>query len=211
MFAGQADSFAVGVDFQHFDAHDVAHRDHLGRVVDVSIVELRDVNQTILVDAQVDECPELGHVGDAPFQFQVGAEILDGLNRVGEACDLEFAAGIASRLGKFGEDVVNRGNTGGIIDKCVRIKLLKQAGFPDQSLRLAPDLLRHPVDDVVALGMDGRVIQRLRSRANAQETGRLLKRLGPQLGNFTELVASFETSDRIAIADDVVGQLGSDS
>ena len=48
----------------HLDLHAVADLDHLGRILDEAVGQLADVDQAVLVHADVHEGAEGGHVGD---------------------------------------------------------------------------------------------------------------------------------------------------
>ena len=52
---GQGDALAVEVHVQHLDRHDVAGLHHVARVGHVAVGHGRDVDQTVLVDADVDD------------------------------------------------------------------------------------------------------------------------------------------------------------
>ena len=58
-FHGQADAFAGHIHLKHFHLDDVAGLDHLARVVDELVAQLADVDQPVLVHAQIDKGAEL--------------------------------------------------------------------------------------------------------------------------------------------------------
>ncbi len=61
---GKGDSFTLGIDFQHPDHHLLTHLDHRRRIPDIAIGQLTDVDQPVLMDADIDKGPEFGDVGD---------------------------------------------------------------------------------------------------------------------------------------------------
>ena len=60
----QRDALARQIDLEHPDLDDVAGLDDLARILDEAIGELRDVDEAVLVHADVDERAEVGDVGD---------------------------------------------------------------------------------------------------------------------------------------------------
>ena len=65
----QGDPAAAPIDLEHLDPQTIADLDDLGRVLDESNVELGDVHEAVLVDADVDECTEVRDIGDNPIQL----------------------------------------------------------------------------------------------------------------------------------------------
>ena len=59
----------------------IADLDDLGRILHESIVELGDVNEAVLVHADVYEYPEVRHVSDNPFQPHPGFDVANRLRR----------------------------------------------------------------------------------------------------------------------------------
>jgi hypothetical protein len=59
LLAGQGDPASFFVDLQHADLHDLPDGDDFRRVLDEAIVQLRDMNESILVDADVHERSEI--------------------------------------------------------------------------------------------------------------------------------------------------------
>ena len=64
----QADALARGIHLQHFDFHNLAGFHHLAGIFDKLVAHLADVDQTVLVDAQIDKRPKLRHVADGTLQ-----------------------------------------------------------------------------------------------------------------------------------------------
>ena len=54
--------------------------DHVGGVGDASRGHLRDVDEAVLMDADVDEGTEIGDVGDDAGQFHPLDEVVDGID-----------------------------------------------------------------------------------------------------------------------------------
>ena len=65
---GEGDAFARGIDFQHFDFDDVAGFDDVARILYEAVGKGGDVDEAVLVDADIDKCAEVGDVGDDAFE-----------------------------------------------------------------------------------------------------------------------------------------------
>src|SRR3546814_2200342 len=62
LFRSQRDALARDVDLQHLHLDDVAGLDHLARILDVAVGQRGEVDQAVLVHADVDEGAEGGDV-----------------------------------------------------------------------------------------------------------------------------------------------------
>ena len=71
----QGDAPALQVHLQHPDFYPLVHLDHLVRIPDKAIGQLADVDQTVLVDADVDKGAEVDHVQDCARQCHLGFEV----------------------------------------------------------------------------------------------------------------------------------------
>ena len=134
---------------------------HLVGVFDKLVGQLRDVDESILMDPDIDEGPKVGDVGHDARQFHSLAQVVDGVDAVGEAKLLDGLARVAPRLLQFGEDVVERGQSDGGRDVApdVDLPLLLLVGH---ELRHGATLVgRHALHDGVALGVDCRVVERI--------------------------------------------------
>ena len=67
VFIGQGDALARQIDFHdpHFD--NLTRLDHVVRIVDETVSQRRDMNQAVLMHADVDERAEGGDVGHHAF------------------------------------------------------------------------------------------------------------------------------------------------
>ena len=152
------------------------------------------------MDANVDECAELGDVGDDAFEDHFGLH-------VGELTDFFIETGsdnlltrIAARLTQLLQNVLD-GERAGVdlegIDLDQKLRICDQ--LADQCTQRASDLLDHRI----RFRMDSRAIQRILAVADAQETGSLLVRFGPDAGDFVELFARAKASMFVAVRDDI--------
>ena len=64
--------------------HHVARLDHLVRVLHEPVGQLADMDETVLMHADIDEGAEGRDVGHGAFQHHAGFQILDVLDAVGE-------------------------------------------------------------------------------------------------------------------------------
>src|SRR5690606_18121453 len=65
---GQRDALACDIYLQHLHLDDVAGLHHFARILHVAVRQRRDVHQSILVHADVDEGTERGDVADHAFE-----------------------------------------------------------------------------------------------------------------------------------------------
>jgi hypothetical protein len=110
---GESDAFGFKVGTEDLDLDDLAGFDGLGRLLDKTVGELADVDQTVLVDADVHEGSKLGDVGDDALKDHPGlnvGELADGLGEVGGD---ELVPWIATGLTEFFEDVRDGEGPGG--------------------------------------------------------------------------------------------------
>lgn len=95
------------VDFEHADPEAIPRADDLTGIRDKAICELRHVDQAILVDSDIDEGAEVGHVGDHTLEphplLEVG-EFPDILSELGRLKGLSgISAGFLELSGNVSE------------------------------------------------------------------------------------------------------------
>ncbi len=197
---GESDAFGFKVSAEHLDLDDLAGFDGLGRLLDKAVGELADVDQTVLVDADVHEGSKLGDVGDDALKDHAGlnvGELADGLGEVGGD---ELVPWIATGLTEFFEDVRDGEGPGGellCVDLGEELRALDE--FGDGGVEGSGNLL----DDRIRLGMDGGAVEGVLAVSDAQEAGGLLEGFGADTGNLVELGAGAELSVLVAVSDDV--------
>ena len=86
----------------------VARADHVARVFNEAVAEPRDVNEPVLMHADVDERAEVSHVGDNTRTSHSGLEILDLVNVLAVGEGRELVARIAPGFGELCDDVRER-------------------------------------------------------------------------------------------------------
>src|SRR5262249_11358483 len=96
------------IDLQDRDLDPLLHTDDLAGVSDKAVGQLTDVDEAVLVHANVDEGAEGGDVRDDARQPHAGPEVLERADALLELERLEALAGIAARPGQLGQDVFER-------------------------------------------------------------------------------------------------------
>ncbi len=197
---GESDAFGFKVGAEDLDLDDLAGLDGLGRLLDKAVRELADVDQTVLVDADVHEGSELCDVGDDALKDHAGlyvGELADGLGEVGGD---ELVPWVATGLTEFFEDVRDGEGAGGEL-LCVDLveELWALDEFGDGGIEGSGNLL----DDRVRLRMDGGAVEWILAVSDAKEAGGLLEGFGADTGNLVELGAGAELSVLVAVSDDV--------
>ena len=106
---GEGDAVALEIDFDDGDLDFLADFDDFRGVADEVVGELADVDEAVLMDADIDEGAEGGDVGDDAGELHADLEVGRFLDAFGEGEELELLARVAAGFGEFGEDVLERG------------------------------------------------------------------------------------------------------
>jgi hypothetical protein len=104
----EGNAFSGQVHFRHGDHDFLLHLDHLSRIFDETVAELADVDQSILVNADVHKGAEGRHVGDYTRQLHARFQVLHFLHPSLECEHFKLLPRITARVGQFGQDVVER-------------------------------------------------------------------------------------------------------
>ena len=83
-FHRQRDTFQFRFGLEDPDRHDLTDPDDLPRVGDVTVGQLGNMDEAVLVDADVDEGAEVRDVGHDALQPHAGHEVGNLLDRLGE-------------------------------------------------------------------------------------------------------------------------------
>src|SRR5574341_539587 len=76
----QRDLVLLQVDFEHADGDAVAGADHFARVFDKTVTEPRNVDQSVLMHADVNDRAEISHVGDDARTGHSRSQVFDFVN-----------------------------------------------------------------------------------------------------------------------------------
>ena len=101
----QPDTFAVHIDFDDTDTDVLMKADDLCGVSDEAVGELRDVDEAVLMNTDVDEGSEVGDVCHDTGEFHSYDEVGESMDILVEFEDFNLSTGITPRLLKLGEDV----------------------------------------------------------------------------------------------------------
>jgi len=69
---GEADALALFIHIQHGDFDHIAHRHHLGGVLDELITDLGDMHQTVLMDTDIHKHTEVDDIADRAGKHHAG-------------------------------------------------------------------------------------------------------------------------------------------
>ena len=101
----QPDTFAVHIDFDDTDADVLMKVDDLCGVGDEAVGELRDVDESVLMNTDVDEGSEVRDVRHDTGEFHTYDEVVEGVDVLVEFEDFNRSTWVTPWLLKFGEDV----------------------------------------------------------------------------------------------------------
>lgn len=107
----QTEPAALLIDIQNGDLNHVADRNDLGWMLDKFIADLRNVYQTVLVDADIDEYAEINDIAHRSAEHHAGLEILQFQNIRAQNRRGQFVARVAAGFDKFLDDVLQRRHT----------------------------------------------------------------------------------------------------
>ena len=101
----QCDTFATHIYFDDTDADVLMKADDLCGVGDEAVGELRDVDESVLMDTDVDEGSEVGDVCNDTGEFHSYDEVGEGVDILVEFEDFNLSTWVTPWFLKFGEDV----------------------------------------------------------------------------------------------------------
>ena len=105
----QCDTFATHIDFDDTGADVLMKADDLCGVGDEAVGELGDVDESVLMDTDVDEGSEVGDVCHDAREFHSYDEVVEGVDILVEFEDFNLSTWVTARLLKLGEDVAEGG------------------------------------------------------------------------------------------------------
>jgi hypothetical protein len=113
--------------------HDLPYLDYIALLFDVAVGEFADVNEAVLMDADVDKGSELRDIGDDAFEGHAGLQAGVFFDVFFEGGGEEFVARVAAGLAEFFEDVVQRADAGG---ESFLVNFVEERGFGHAPLTL---------------------------------------------------------------------------
>ena len=188
-FHGQADAFTGHVHFQHFDFDDVAGFHHFAGVGDELVAELADVNQAVLVHAQVHKRAKGGNVADRAFQHHVDLQVFDVFHAILQLGHFEVGARVAAWLFEFAQNVFDGDHAHGVVGKQLGLEGFEHVGAAHQLGDGFAGLRHDALDHRVGFWVNRGHVQRVVATAYAQKARALLKCFGTQARDLEQLLA----------------------
>jgi len=180
----EGDAFAGEIDFGDGDRHSLTDFDDIGGVFDKLVGELADVDEAVLVHADVHERAECSDVGDDAGKFHSGLKLLHFIDAFGEFEDFELLARVASGFGEFAEDVFQCGKADVIGDVFLRLDFITSRFVAEEIGDGAAEVGGYGVHEWIAFRVNGAGVEGVGAVANAEEAGGLLEGLGAKAGDF---------------------------
>ena len=140
---------------------------------DATVGHLRDMHQTILMDADINKGPEVGDVRHDAWQFHSLDEVVDGVYTGIELKLLYLLAWVATRFFQFFHDISEGGDAYLGSDVVFDIDSLTLFLIINKVYDSTSLILGHLFNDGIALWMNSRVIERVLGVGNAKETSTL--------------------------------------
>ncbi len=125
LFMVRRDALQRNIDFQNPDFHDLPHLDDFFRILDKVIRKLGYMYQPILMNSQVYESSEVGHVCHHAFQFHPRTQVLYLLDPLFECRVFELRPGVTAWFLQFRNDIAKRWLSYGVCNIALEIKTLE--------------------------------------------------------------------------------------
>ena len=199
----QANSISIRIDFQNLDSYLLVQMHHLVRVFDVMVGHLADVDEAVLMHADVDKSAEGSDVGHDAVEGHPNAQVVDGADVFIEFEGFKRLSWVAARFVQLAEDVVDGLQTKLLLHEVFWVDLRDEFLVADKVFHLHVQRLGHLFHDVVTFWVNSALVQGILAIVDAQEAGALLKGLVAEARHFLELFAVLETAFFLAISDDV--------
>ena len=160
-FHREGDPLAREIHFLNRDLNALADFNDIGGIFDKLIRELADVDEPVLVHADVHKGSEGGDVGDDAGEFHAGFELFHFFHALRELEDLEFLPRIASGFGEFLQNICECGKPDLPGDILFRVDFCPQRVVAKKVRNRTAEVFRHRVHQRIALGVNGTGIQRI--------------------------------------------------
>ena len=135
------------------------------------------MHQSVFLDSYIHKATEVSDIRHNARQHHAFLQIIDGMNIGVKAEFLNLAARIAPRLIQFLHDILQGRHTDFIRLILFQTNLLLQLLPFHQFTHRTMQVCRHLFHHRITFRMDSRIIQRVASIGNTQETGTLLESL----------------------------------
>ena len=151
----------------HLDRDVLLQLYHRARVGDKLVGQLGDVDEPILMDANVDEGAKLGDVGHYSRKYHPFLQVVYRLDRSIKLKVLQCHTWVSSGLLELCQNVVQRGQSHRVAHIALRLYLLLYLLVLNQFGNAAFEVFRHLLHDVIALGMHRAVVERILGAVDA--------------------------------------------
>ena len=111
---GKGNPAALEIDGKHAHGNALSDLDDIGGVSGKGVAQFGDMDETVLMDADIDEGAEIGDIGNDAGEFHSGVQVFEDMNTFGESKHLELFTGIPSGLCQLGDDITEGWETDGI-------------------------------------------------------------------------------------------------
>ena len=108
-FQGEGDAISGEIDFDDRGEDALTDLEDFSGIFDEVVADLADMHEAILVDADIDEGTESGHIGDETGESEAWLEVGNFFDAFGETEGFELLAGVAAWFGEFVEDIFEGG------------------------------------------------------------------------------------------------------
>ena len=108
---GKADALAVIFHRKHFYPNHIPHMENLSRMADEFFADLRNMHQSILMDADIHKSPEIRHIPDSAGKLHTHLQVVGGENVRPEKHRGQLVPGITAGLQELRDDILKGGNT----------------------------------------------------------------------------------------------------
>ncbi|GAA5608236.1 hypothetical protein Sgri01_06600 [Streptomyces griseus] len=207
----QRDPLARYVDVHDLDLHDVPGLHHVARVLHEGLRQRRDVDQAVLVDADVDERAERRDVRHDALQHHARLQVAELLDALLEGRRSESGPGVAPRLLQLLEDVRHGRQPEHVVHEVRRAQCPQGVRVADQRGHLAPRRPPHPPHHRIGLGVHAGAVQGVVAAPDPQEARTLLVRLRAEPRHVLEGLAGPEGAVGVPVRDDVLGEPRADA
>ncbi|MCY1518204.1 hypothetical protein D9M68_529130 [compost metagenome] len=176
------------------------------RILHEPVGKLRDVDEAILVDADIDKGAEGGDIGHGALELHAHLQVLDVVDALGKGRGLEARARVTTRLFEFGENVLDGRQAEALVHESPWVELLQGDTVAHQSAHVAAAGGHDLLGDAIGFRMDGGGIERLLAVRDAQEACALFEGARAEPRHFQQFLAASKRPGRVTMRDDRLGR-----
>ena len=170
-FHRQTNAISVHVHFHNLDAHLLVEVYHFVRVFDVMVSHLADVDEAVLMHANVDESAEGGDIGHDAVKRHPDTQVVDVADVLVKLKGFEGLSWVAAGLVQLGEDVVDGLQAEVLFYEVIGLDFRNEFLVADEVFDLHVQRLGHLLYDVVTLWVDSALVQWVVAVMDAEEAG----------------------------------------